>query len=325
VTTLETTFHSALAPWLRDFVAEKRALGCRYVTELALLRRLDRHLLACAHRDAALPREVLASWLARRPHETAKTQAARIGVARQLAGFLARHRVPVEVPPVPTRAPGRARFVAHVFTHEEVARLLAAADRLRPAAEAPQRHLVVPVLFRVLYACGLRLGEALRLRIRDVDLTAGVLTIRQSKFRKDRLVPLAPSLRARLETYHHATGARPPEAVFFPAPHGGCYTPRGSYAVFRRLLRDAKIPHGGRGRGPRVHDLRHTFAVHRLEAWYREGADLGTKLPVLATYLGHQSLVGTQCYLQLTASLWPDLAAALEQRFGALIPRGTPS
>jgi integrase len=92
--------------------------------------------------------------------------------------------------------------------------------------------------------------------------------------------------------------------------------------TFRWMLRAAKIPHGGRGHGPRIHDLRHTFAVRRLEAWYREGVDVGTKLPVLSTYLGHESIAGTQRYLQLTVSLHPDLSSALEQRYGALIPQG---
>jgi integrase len=180
----------------------------------------------------------------------------------------------------------------------------------------------MPALFRVLYGCGLRLGEALRLRVEDVDLTAGVLTIREAKFRKDRLVPLAASLQVYLQRYHAEMGARSSDAIFFAAPHGRAYSTRTPYAMFRRMLRAAKIPHGGRGQGPRVHDLRHTFAVHRLEAWYREGADLSSKLPVLSTYLGHESIAGTQRYLQLTASLHPDLSTVLEQRYGNIIPRG---
>lgn len=88
------------------------------------------------------------------------------------------------------------------------------------------------------------------------------------------------------------------------------------------MLRIAKIPHGGRGRGPRIHDLRHTFAVRRLEAWYREGADLNAKLPVLSTYLGHESMSGTQRYLQLTAELYPDLAKRIEPSFGSFTPPG---
>jgi integrase/recombinase XerD len=117
-------------------------------------------------------------------------------------------------------------------------------------------------------------------------------------------------------------GERASDAVFFPAPHGGCYSRHAAYMTFRSMLRVSKIPHGGRGHGPRIHDIRHTFAVRRLEAWYREGVDVGTKLPVLATYLGHESIAGTQRYLQLTAAICPEISSTLEQRYGAIIPRG---
>jgi integrase/recombinase XerD len=318
---IDSAFHSALAPWLRDFVLEKRAVGYRYTSEQYWLGRLDRHLLEQGHREATLPRALLTTWLARTAHESAKTQAARVVVLRQLARFLQRHGVLVDLPPNPPRALRGARFVARIFSPDEIVRLLAAVDRMPPDARAPQRHRVMPALFRVLYGCGLRLGEALRLRVQDVDLAEGVFTIREGKFRKDRLVPMAASLQAHLQRYHADMGVRIPDAVFFLAPHGGVYSQHAPYTVFRWMLRSAKIPHGGRGRGPRVHDLRHTFAVRRLEAWYREGADLGAKLPVLSTYLGHESIAGTQRYLQLTASLRPDLSARLEQQYGALIPR----
>lgn len=200
--------------------------------------------------------------------------------------------------------------------------MLTAIDKIHVDARAPQRHLVMPALFRVLYACGLRVGEALRLRISEVDLEEGVLTIRQGKFRKDRLVPMSPSLHAYLRRYDGQMGHRAADARFFPAPHGGVYSLHAPYMAFRWMLRIAKIPHGGRGRGPRIHDLRHTFAVRRLEAWYREGADLNAKLPVLSTYLGHESMSGTQRYLQLTAELYPDLAKRIEPSFGSFTPPG---
>jgi len=319
---VESDFESALAPWLRDFIREKRAVGYLYVTEQYLLRRLDRHLIEHGHDEVTLPKPLLAAWLAKASHESAKTQSARARVVRQLARFLQRHGVVIELPPSPRRASPSARFVARIFTPDEIGRLFAAVDQMPPDARSPQRHRVMSALFRVLYGCGLRLGEALRLRVEDVDLLAGVLTIRAAKFRKDRLVPMAASLQVYLQRYHAEMGERPSDAIFFPAPHGHAYSTHTPYAMFRRMLRVAKIPHGGRGQGPRVHDLRHTLAVRRLEAWYREGADLSSKLPVLSTYLGHQSIAGTQRYLQLTAALRPDLSSVLEQLYGALIPRG---
>jgi integrase len=93
------------------------------------------------------------------------------------------------------------------------------------------------------------------------------------------------------------------------------------YRIFRCLLRECGIAHGGRGRGPRLHDIRHSFAVHRLERWYREGIDLSAKLPVLAAYMGHKSIRETQLYLRLTPHLFPDVCARMEQHLGHVIPR----
>ncbi len=313
---IESAFASALGPWLRDFVLEKRAVGYHYITEQKILERLDRHLVEIGHKEASLPRGVVDTWLAKTAHESQSTQRVRVSGLRQLARFLQHHDVVVEFRPPLWRRKGD-RFLARIFSPDEVTRMFAAIDNLQVDPCSPKRHLVMPALFRVLYACGLRVGEALRLRVNDVDLEAGILTIQQGKFRKDRLVPLSPSLHAYLRRYHEEMGKRAVDATFLPSPHGGVYSQPAAYQAFRWMLRTAKIPHGGRGEGPRVHDLRHTFAVRRLEAWYREGADLAAKLHVLSTYLGHESIAGTQCYLQLTAELYPDLAKRLEQPFGA--------
>ena len=125
----------------------------------------------------------------------------------------------------------------------------------------------------------------------------------------------------RLRKYAEHFGARPPEAFFFPSPHGGALSLRTVYFLFRTLLLQCGIPHAGRGKGPRVHDLRHGFAVHTLLRWYQEGADLEAKLPLLATYLGHRSLAGTQRYLHLTAELFPEITVRSNAAFGDVIPR----
>jgi integrase len=201
--------------------------------------------------------------------------------------------------------------------------LLQAVDQRRPTARSPLRHLTMPAIFRRLYGCGVRLGAVLHLRGREVDLDQGILTVRQGKWRKDRFGPPAPSLVQRLRTYAARFGHRPPEAFFFPAPHGGPYRLRTVYGLFRQLLLVCGIPHAGRGQGPRVHDLRHTFAVHTLMRWYREGAERDAKRPLLATYLGHQHLSGTQRYLHLTAELFPDIMARANTAFREVIPRRT--
>jgi len=314
-------FHSCLAPLMEQFVAEKRACGYQYDEPTRILRHFDHFVADAGLNGTELPRTLTQQWLAKQVHESARTHQQRITVVRQFATFLCRLGYPAYVPDSTLTRRDRAQFSPRILTRHEMRQLLQAVDQLVPTARAPLRHLTMPEIFRLLYGCGFRLGEVLHLRVREVDLDQGILTVRQGKFRKDRLVPPAPSLVQRLRTYAAHFGPRPPEAFFFPAPHGGPYSLRAVYGLFRHLLLVCGIPHAGRGQGPRVHDLRHTFAVHTLMRWYREGAELDAKLPLLATYLGHQHLSGTQRYLHLTAELFPDIIARANTAFGEVIPR----
>jgi integrase/recombinase XerD len=316
------TGSSPLAPLMAQFVQEKRACGYRFNPAASSLRRLDAHLCSQGLQQVELPKAATASWLAKQPHETGKTQRARVNLVRNFALFMRRLDLPADVPDHAVGAKDSRPFLARVLTHGEVRRLLEAADRIEPMASTHLRHIVLPELLRVLYGCGLRLEEALRLRMRDVDLVQGVLRINDTKFRKDRLVPPARPLVVRLQKYAAALGPRSDDEYFFPSPRGGRLDGGGVYRNFRELLHRCGIGHGGRGEGPRLHDLRHTFAVHTLLRWYREGADLQARMPVLATYLGHASIDGTQDYLQMTAELHPEIVSRSDAAFSDVIPRG---
>ena len=313
-------FTSSLAGPITEFIAEKRALGYRYVAEVDWLRVFDRYLVARGHTSCDLPRRVVQEWSSKRLHESGKTHCSRVSVLRQFALFLVRQGNNAYVPDIRRGPVHRRSFKPWIFSRMQMQNLITAVDGIGQDCRAPLRHLVMPELFRVLYGCGLRCGEAARLSVHDVNLNDGVLTIREGKFRQDRLVPLATGLSERLRIYAMMVGLQSSDSAFFPAPHGGRYSVSRIYDIFRQILRVAGIPHGGPGIGPRLHDLRATFAVHRVEKWYREGADLGVKLPVLSAYMGHQSLVGTQKYLRLTQAIFPELARHFEQAYGHLLP-----
>ena len=317
----KSMFRSSFGTLMEQFVREKRASGYRYRAGAESLMRFDRFLADEAPGQQALSRPVILRWLAKRPHESAATHAQRITTARQFALFLCRLGHPAYVPDGSLGTKRLRGFLPRILTHAEVRKLLQAVDELAPTAMSPLRHLVMPEIFRLLYGCGFRTGEVLGLRVADVDLDRGVVTVRDGKFGKDRLVPPALPLVERLRAYDAAIGARSPDAFFLPSHNGGPCRHTPVYEVFRQLLHRCGIPHGGRGKGPRLHDLRHTFAVHAMLRWYREGADLDAKLPVLATYLGHQSLLGTQHYLHMTAELFPEVAARADAAFGDVIPR----
>ena len=314
-------FQSVLAPFMEKFLQEKHACGYQYHEPTRILRRLDHFLVQEGLTTCELPRSIAQKWLAKRAHESSRTQQQRIMVVRQFSRFLCRLGYSSYVPDSTLAPREQSSFAPRILTHEEIRKLLRSVDALDPTARSPLRHLIMPEVFRLLVGCGFRLGEVLKLRVRDADLNQGIVTVRQGKFRKDRLVPLALSLVNRLRKYAASFKNRPLDAIFFPAPNGGPFSLRTVYGLFRQLLLQCGIPHAGRGKGPRIHDLRHTFAVHTLLRWYRDGEDLDAKLPLLATYLGHQNLSGTQRYLHLPADLFPEITARVEAVFGEVIPR----
>lgn len=319
------TFGSPLAPLMEQFVNEKRACGYRYIGQAQLLARFDRSLSRELVTASTLPQSATEPWLAKRSHESVGTHQHRISIVRQFAQFMCRQGHAAAVPPRWPMVKDARSFTPRVFTRAEITALFDRLDQLAPTPHAPDKHRIMPEIFRLLYGCGFRVNEVLQLRVADVDLDRGVITVRDSKFGKDRLVPPSIALVRRLRRYAADYGKRPPDAFFFPSPKGGAWHNNAIYFLFRKLLFQCGIPHAGRGKGPRVHDLRHSFAVHALLRWMEEGADLNAKLPVLATYLGHQSLTGTQRYLHLTAELFPQITARINAAFSDVIPRRTRS
>jgi len=314
-------FQRVLSACLEKLLQEKHTCGYDYHEPTRILRHLDNFLVQEGLTTYALPSSIVRKWLAKKAHESARTHRQRITVTRQFSRFLWRLGYSAYVPDSTLAARHPSTFVPRMLTDEELRRFFQAVDSLEPTARSPLRHLIMPEVFRLLFGCGFRVREVLKLRIRDVDLQQGIITVRQGKFRKDRLVPPALSLVNRLRKYAGHFENRPPDAIFFPGPGGRPYSLRTIYGLFRQLLLQCGIPHAGRGKGPRIHDARHLFAVRALRRWYRDGEDLDAKLPLLATYLGHQNLSGTQYYLHFTAELFPEITARADAAFGDVIPR----
>jgi integrase len=306
---------------LEKFLQEKHTCGYDYHEATRILRHLDNFLVQEGLTTYELPSSIVRKWLAKKAYESARTHRQRITVTRQFSRFLLRFGYPAYVPDSTLAVRNPSTFVPRMLTDEELRKFFQAVDSLEPTARSPLRHLIMPEVFRLLFGCGFRVREVLKLRVRDVDLQQGIITVRQGKFRKDRLVPPALSLVNRLRKYAAHFENRPPDAIFFPGPGGRPYSLRTIYGLFRQLLLQCGIPHAGRGKGPRTHDARHLFAVRALRRWYRDGEDLDAKLPLLATYLGHQHLSGTQYYLHFTAELFPEITARADAAFGDVIPR----
>lgn len=302
-------------------VAEKRAVGYKFGDEARVLARFAGFCRAEFPGLEAPDRACVEAWIAsaRRRGVSAATLAGLAAPVRELARWLGRRGVPAYVlPPRTLRKP--PRYVPHIYTDAELAALFAQTDRCHYSSEVPFRHLVMPVLFRLIYACGLRVSEARLLRAGDVDLVAGVLTVRGAKGGKDRLVPVSGPMLARLAAYWASVCGRTGSDWFFPGTGGRPLTSVNIYHNFRRFLWQARISHGGRGHGPRVHDLRHTAAVHVIRRWFIAGEDIGALLPALQAYFGHDSISDTDYYIRLTADTYPHLISQVEAVIGDLVP-----
>ena len=297
-----------------DFVRFKRAMGLPYRRGEIDLASFVRFVAGHWGEHGAVPLdEAIIRWCGRIPGRKAVTLGNEFGVIRQLCLYR-RRRDPTSYVPEHAFAPIKAStFFPYIFSHDEVRQILA-------AATSHQGRFIGASMLRtvilVLYCTGLRLGEAVRLRMPDVDLDRGTLMIQTSKGRS-RIVPIRADLVGELRRYIavrsrllHDRRCNEPEALFLRLDGSPLTVPSASNAI-RRLLRALGIkPPNGRV-GARPYEFRHAFAVHRLTAWAQEGADIHSKLPWLSAYLGHQNVIGTEVYLKAT----PQLLELASSRF----------
>ena len=235
---LEPHFTSVLAPYMLDVVEQKRALGNKYNAGVEALSAFDDFCNEQQLRIPAISKELLQKWEKKRPHENETTQCFRISYVRILCKYL--HSNGYDAPCAFHPAPHVNKcFVPYIFTKDEIERLFSAVDCTKESSESPLRHLVMPVLFRLLYTCGLRVSEALHLKVADVDLDAGVLAIYGAKGDKERLVGISDSMLTYMKSYRsNPLVANAKSIYFFPAPDGGFYDTSTIYDIFRKCLFD---------------------------------------------------------------------------------------
>jgi site-specific recombinase XerD len=220
--------------------------------------------------------------------------------------------------PLPSAVPkSHDPFTPYIYSRDEVRRLLEATSSYRKTNRCLEPHTFRAILL-LLYGAGLRVSEALHLTLDNVDLQSAVLTIRNTKFNKTRWVPLGPELQKALMRYattreqqDHSCAASAP----FFVERAGTHVPHNTIGhAFQTLRNYAGVVRADNAAcQPRMHDLRHTFALHRLISWYREGADVQKLLPQLSTYMGHIDIASTQWYLTMTTDLLLEASARFEQ------------
>ncbi|MBW2263513.1 MAG: tyrosine-type recombinase/integrase [Deltaproteobacteria bacterium] len=308
---VQETFASGLGPIIAGYLTLKRALGRRYAVERDVLAHIDRFLAADAQELTA---ETFANWCATLAHLKPGVRRNRMRIVRNLCLYRRRSEPSCFVPDLHGFPRPHAPRPPHFFTEQEICRLLRATDALRPSPISPLHREVYRLAIVLLHTAGLRRGELVRLTLADYEPAEKVLHVRATKFHKSRLVPLSSDAAREMEAYFQAR-RRLPHAADAPLLCSRCrglrpYTGAGLAKGLRRLFQSANVRTAS-GRLPRVHDMRHSFALHALLRWYRVGIDVQAKLPALAAYMGHVSIVSTQCYLPFIE----PLAQAASERF----------
>lgn len=321
-----TRFSGPLAAELAAFVATLEASAVAGNPLITKLRAVDRLTQERALVSGTLDEAFARAWLAPCESRGPNTRLSRYHLLRRFCRFLAKRRPQTFIPGESIRPRRRPTAQPHIYSGEEIRLLLEGALSLRDGDgrhHCPIRSRTMHAIILLLATAGLRISEALHLTIGDVDLEGGVLSILQSKFRKSRLVPLSKGTANLMRSYRglrDAVAPVGPDDAFFVSGLQKAYGIGYVEVMFREIAVEAGL-RSPTGRGPRLHDLRATFAVTRLLEWYRDGKDVMNRLPLLSTYLGHARVSDTEVYLRITTALLEEAS----NRFNAFAQDVLPS
>lgn len=241
---------------------------------------------------AGITKEMVDSWLSHHSYNTQSSQGVFISCLRQYTRFIRANRKDVFIPDN-DYAVHRQRFIPYIFMDDELKAFFRTVDTVRPAPKKWRQDIILPVLFRLIYCCGMRPGEPLRLICEDVDLKTGDIYIRQSKGCKDRHILMSDDLRRMCLKYDILAGTR---EWFFQKWDGGPFPTYWLDSQFHKCWSRSGIPSRG---NPRPYDLRHAFATQNLTRWMEEGLDIMVMLPYLSAYMGHSHFHDTLYYVHL--------------------------
>lgn len=301
-------FTSGLAAHIQSLLDFKHAIGFPYDTPERHLRDFDAMCAQNYPGHTSLTKDMAMTWARARGREHVNGQLRRITPVRQLAKHM--NTMGFEAYVIPSGIPGRQiRYRPHLFTSGQLRAFFNAADGIVASPYGGARHLVIPVVFRMMYCLGLRPGEARRLRCNDVDLRRGAVRIGESKGHKDRIVFMSADLHDYCRAFEAAiTILQPQRIAFFPNQSGGFYSHPTLNGWFRQLVDVADPPIiAGPDSAPRPYDLRHAHVIENINRWARAGAQPEAYLPYLSLHLGHTNPDDTWYYFHLAADFHPDL------------------
>jgi len=305
--------NGVLLQFVGDFIKMRRNLGYKSKSMESSLKAFDAFAYREGLKEVTVPEELARKWCGRRNGEATDTWSHRTNFLRQFSIYLSNMGHEAYIPVRPP-AKNDSTFTPYIYSAEEIKKIFAAADRLVMHDRHANTMLMgVPLLVRMLYATGIRIGEAVRLDMGDVDLEKNCLTVRETKNGKDRMVPFSESLAEGCLQYLKYRNRLPDNCNRFFVKSNGCGCRSGGYSYWwNKILCSAGIQHRGKMPGPRMHDLRHTFCVRSMHGMAVDGKDIYYSLPILSTYIGHRSIAATDRYVRMTSEMYPELIDKME-------------
>lgn len=304
-------FQSIFASYLKNYLAERKALGYKYDNHRRVLFQFDAFCWEENWSELSIPEDLAKAFIFGDPELAHGTIHLKEVVLSYFAEYLYSFNIPVYRYEIRTKGTKNKGFIPHIFTDDEIRRIFAVIDNQSPEKNS-NKHMVDPVLFRLLLGSGLRISEALGLKVSDFHYNECYIVLRHTKNDKERLVPIAQSVADRISKLIEVTDDPEPSAdrMVFRPPGRSHFRVKTIERHFSDYLVLAGIPHTDNG--PRLHDLRHTFCVKCFHRWEMQGLDLENLLPYLSAFLGHTDFKGTQIYLRLTAEMYPAITEKMD-------------
>ena len=315
---MKKTFCSRFKKHIIKFLEQKRALGYAYREEERILKNFDSFCIDFYPSESILTKSIALKWAELGDNEGPKTRNKRVSLIRGLANYI--NGMGGDSYVIPRDLFSRITpYVPHLYAPEELSAFFSAVDRLQPNKISSIRHLVMPVMFRMIYCCGLRPNEGRDVLRGNVDLKTGQIIIQEAKNHRDRVVVLSPDMLKLCQRYDKSIDAvLPDRQYFFPKLNGNAYNHGGVVKIYRQCLKDTKMVFPGNQ--PRLYDFRHTFATNVLFRWMKEGKDINVYLPYLSAYLGHEKFSYTAYYIHLVPQYFSQISNMCLSKHSHLLP-----
>jgi len=314
------TFKSLFGGCISEFINQKRAVGYPYKSSARILYHFDNLASEQFPKECTITKAMCDAWIRSASDKHPNTLLRQITPIRQFSKYM--RGLGYDVYIIPGHIPNKQiKYEAHIYTTAELKAFFNAIDHCPPSLFSPTRRYVIPVVFRMLYCCGLRSSEVRLLKKVDVDLETGKIIIRESKGWKSRIVYMSDDLREVCKEYDAIIDSmQPGRHVFFPNRNGKCFSKCTFDYWFHEFWDKLSESRTVTKNPARVHDFRHGYAVHRLNAWVREGQNINALYPYLSEYMGHSNYADTDYYLSLIEEFYPEMEKRLSSINDDILP-----